>query len=211
MLLIGAKKKETFRHYTLNDSSRLQTGYNSSMPPFYTRNGDQGKTGVLGEERLDKFHPVVETLGSLDEASAALGFARSLSSLEGTRSLLVTVQRDLYSLMSEVAAAPGNASGFRVINQDRLHWLESRVDAISTRLQSPGEFILPGDTTAGAALDLARTSVRRAERRLAELTSMGNVENPLLLPYLNRLSSLCFVLELEENQNAGRLTTLAKE
>ncbi len=181
------------------------------MPPFYTRTGDEGKTGLLGDERLDKFHPLIETLGSFDEASAALGLARSLSSLEETRNLLKDVQRDLYALMAEVAAAPENASRFRILNQERVQWLESQVDAVSALVQIPKEFILPGDTTAGAALALARTSVRRAERRLAELSARGGLENPALLPYLNRLSSLCFVLELEENQQAGLHTTLAKE
>lgn len=181
------------------------------MSPFYTRTGDEGKTGLLGDERLDKFHPIIETLGAFDEASAALGLARSLSSLDGTRSLLVIVQRDLYALMAELAAAPENTSRFHTIDQERIQWLEGHVDAISARVRDPKEFILPGDTTAGAALALARTSVRRAERRLAELSARGLVDNPLLLPYLNRLSSLCFVLELEEYQQAGQHTALAKE
>ena len=75
----------------------------------------------------------------------------------------------------------------------------------------PKEFILPGDTPSGAALSLARAVVRRAERRVIELFTLEEPINPELLRYMNRLSSLCFVLELLENQMAGRSTSLAKE
>ena len=75
----------------------------------------------------------------------------------------------------------------------------------------PEEFILPGDSLSGSAMSLARTIVRRAERRVAELLDIGEIKNPILLQYLNRLSSLCFALELLENQSAGQETTLAKK
>jgi cob(I)alamin adenosyltransferase len=180
------------------------------MSPFYTRTGDDGNTGLLGEGRLPKHHPRIETIGTLDEASAALGLARALINSEQTKSLLADIQRDLYALMTEVAATPENASRFRTLSLSRIEWLESQTDLITARVPVPKNFILPGDTPGGAALSLARTVVRRAERRLAELADKGEVENPALLPYLNRLSSLCFALELEENHRAGKETTLAK-
>jgi cob(I)alamin adenosyltransferase len=89
--------------------------------------------------------------------------------------------------------------------------LESNVDEITTLAPVPAEFILPGDSIPGAALSLARTIVRRAERRVAELLDTGEIENRVLLLYLNRLSSLCFALEVFENSQAGKTTTLAKE
>lgn len=181
------------------------------MPAFYTRAGDDGTTGLLGEGRLPKHHPRMETLGALDEASAALGLARSLTTLEGTKAILVSVQRDLYALMAEVAAAPENAPRFRTLSLGRVQWLESQADAIAARVPSLSDFILPGDTPPGAALSLARTVVRRAERRLAELADKGEVGNNAMLPYLNRLSSLCFLLELEENRSAGKETSIAKQ
>ena len=180
------------------------------MPPLYTGRGDDGTTGLLGEGRLPKYHPRMETLGALDEASAALGLARALARDPGTAAALVEIQRDLYALMAEVAAAPGNEGRFQVLDASRVEWLESQADALEKRTGVPGEFILPGDSVSGAALALARTIVRRAERRLAELLDQGELSNRVLLQYLNRLSSLCFGLELLENQAAGGQTKLAK-
>jgi cob(I)alamin adenosyltransferase len=183
----------------------------AGMPPFYTRKGDDGTTGMLGEGRLPKYHPRMEALGALDEASASLGLARAGCRAPQTAPILVRIQRDLYGLMAEVAAAPGNADRFRTIQAEHVTWLETQTDALEASVEVPKEFILPGDTPAGAALSLARAVVRRAERRLAELHDQGEVANPELLRYLNRLSSLCFVLELAENQAAGQATSLAKE
>jgi len=189
----------------------VQGEYNSSMSPLFTRTGDDGTTGLLGEGRLSKSHPRMEALGTLDEASAALGLARSLCQAEQTGLILMEAQRDLYALMAEVAAAPENAARFRTLDSARVNWLESQAEAISALVPMPGEFILPGDTPGAAALSLARTIVRRAERRLAGLLEAGEIENHILLQYLNRLSSLCFALELLENQAAGIRTTLVKQ
>jgi cob(I)alamin adenosyltransferase len=180
------------------------------MSPLFTRTGDDGTTGLLGEGRLPKYHPRMETLGALDEASAALGLARSLCQAPQTAPILVEIQRDLYKLMAEVAATPENAPRFRTLEPTRLQWLEEQAETISKLAPIPDEFILPGDTPGGAALSLARTVVRRAERRVAELLDRKDADNPLLLHYLNRLSSLCFALELLENQAAGKETRRAR-
>ncbi len=181
------------------------------MSRFYTRTGDDGFTGMLGEGRVPKYHPRTETVGSVDEANAALGVARAFCQSDGTAALLLEIQRDLYHLMAEIAATPENASRFRVIDAGRVAWLEKQVDTISQNVEMPNEFILPGDSTAGAMLALSRTIVRRAERRVSELVHSGDIENIQILRYLNRLSSLCFVLELIENQTAGKSKpTLAK-
>lgn len=181
------------------------------MTSFYTRTGDDGTTGLLGEGRVSKSHPRIEALGAVDEATAALGLARSAHRAPQTAPLIVEIQRDLYKLMGELAATPENAERFHGIDASRIAWLEQQTDAVSVQTGIPGEFILPGDTPAGAALALARTIVRRAERRVVELLGLGEIPNPELVRYLNRLSSLCFVLELLENQAAGQETTLAKD
>jgi cob(I)alamin adenosyltransferase len=181
------------------------------MSSIYTRAGDDGTTGVLGGIRLPKYHARMETLGVLDEASAALGLARAQITDPQTGNLLIDAQRDLYTIMAEVAATPENAQQFQNMGLQRVEWLESQVDAIVALAPIPAEFILPGDSTAGAALDLARTVVRRAERRVAELLDKGEIKNKVMLQYLNRLSSLCFALEVFENAQAGKPTSLAKE
>jgi cob(I)alamin adenosyltransferase len=181
------------------------------MSPIHTYSGDDGTTGVLGKGRLPKYHARLETLGTLDEASAALGLARAQCRAPQTCSLLKEAQRDLYIIMAEAAATPENSARFRKLEPERVEWLEARVDEISALNAAPGEFILPGDSLAGAALDVARTIVRKAERRVAEAIERGEIENRLVLQYLNRLSSLCFALELFENEQAGKPTTLAKE
>lgn len=178
---------------------------------FYTRNGDDGTTGLLGEGRVPKTHPRMEALGALDESTAALGWARAQARDARTRGLLLEVQRDLYKLMAEAAATPENAEKFRAIDAARVAWLEAQIDALASAVTAPREFIIPGDTPAGAALSLARAVVRRAERRVTALLEAKEIANLELARYLNRLSSLCFVLELVENAAAGKETTLAKD
>jgi cob(I)alamin adenosyltransferase len=170
---------------------------------FYTRGGDDGFTGLLGEGRVPKDDLRMEALGTVDEAGAAFGIARANARLEQTAALLLKIQRDLYGLMAELAATLETADRFRLIDASSVAWLEEQTDAVGAGVVIPGEFIVPGDTVNGAYLDLARTIVRRAERRVASLLHRGDVTNPELLRYLNRLSSLCFVLELAENQAAG--------
>ncbi len=182
------------------------------LQKFYTRRGDDGTTGVLGEGRLPKYHPVIEAVGAIDEATAALGLARASALGAGSVDILKQIQRDLYNLMSEVVATPDNAPRFRKINSERIAWLEAQTDRLSQGVTLPADFILPGDSASGAACALARTVVRRAERWVTRLAAEYGLENQALLGYLNRLSSLLFVLELWENQAAGNIEhSLARE
>ena len=178
---------------------------------FYTRTGDDGTTGLLGEGRVPKTHPRIEALGALDEASATLGLARGQAHDPRTAPILLEAQRDLYKLMAEVAATAETAEQFHFIDAARVTWIESQIEQLSATVTMPREFILPGDSLAGAALSMARAIIRRAERRVVELLAGKEISNPDLVPYLNRLSSLCFVLELVENAAAGHDTTLAKQ
>jgi len=177
---------------------------------FYTSKGDDGTTNLLGEGRVAKYHARIEAVGTLDESTAALGLARAQCLDPRSAPILLETQRDLYKLMAEVAATPENAEKFRFIDEGRVAWLEQRTDELSRIVEMPKEFILSGDSLAGAALSLARAIIRRAERRVVELFDLNELANPDLQRYLNRLSSLCFVLELLENKAAGHKTTLAK-
>ena len=183
----------------------------TGMDKFYSRTGDDGFTGLLGEGRIPKYHPRAETIGALDEATSALGVARAACQDQKSSLVIVEVQRDLYHIMAEIAATPENADNFRHITGARVAWLEEQIDSITTIIELPREFILPGDSTAGASLALARAIVRRSERWVARLLHDREIENSELLRYINRLSSLCFVLELLENHVAGKgKPTLAK-
>lgn len=173
------------------------------MPGFYTRRGDDGTMGLLGEGRIPKHAPRAEAIGALDEAAAALGLARSVCEADGTRSLLEAAQRRLYQVMAEVAAPGENAARFRAIGPAEVAWIEAEIDRLAQAVETPDGFILGGDTLAGGTIDLARTVVRRAERRLSRLLADGELENASLLAFLNRLSSLCFVLILLENRRGG--------
>jgi cob(I)alamin adenosyltransferase len=182
------------------------------MSNYFTGSGDDGYTGLLGEGRVPKHHPRPEAVGSVDEASAALGLARAHATADSTKQALIQVQRDLYHLMAEVAAPPENAERFRKLDAQRVNWLEEEINQAAEGLSPPDEFVLAGDSTAGAALHLARTIVRRAERALARLSHDGQLDSPEPLRYLNRLSSLCFVLALKEDQRAGVASpSLAKD
>lgn len=181
------------------------------MTKFYTQTGDDGYTGLLGKERVTKYDLRIETIGTLDEATAALGFARSLSQSPLTVPIILAVQHDLYHIMAEIAATQENVEKFRYIGSSNVNWLEEQADQLTSRVNLPNEFILPGDSTGGGALALARTIVRRAERHVAQLIHTNQIENHELLRYLNRLSSLCYILEMIENQAAGNQNpTLAK-
>lgn len=173
------------------------------MAKFFTGAGDDGYTGLLGDQRVPKHSARPEAYGSVDEASAALGVARSMTGSEDIAQVVAEVQRDLYKLMAELAAIPEQAERFRQVDHTRVAWLEAQVERFGELVDLPREFVIGGDSRAGGFFDLARTLVRRAERSVAALMHAGQLENDELVRYLNRLSSLCFVLELYENQLAG--------
>jgi len=179
---------------------------------LYTCGGDDGYTGLLGEGRVAKYADQPEAYGTVDEANSAMGIARASAKSERTKSLILTAQRDLYKMMAELAATQQAAAQFRSIDAARVTWLEQQTDAVTAEITLPKEFVVPGDTLSGAYLDLARTAVRRAERVVVRVWHEGIVENSELARYLNRLSSLLFVLMLYENALAGvGHATLAKK
>lgn len=181
------------------------------MNKFYTSAGDDGYTGLLGEGRVPKYHLRIEAVGTIDEVTAALGLARSSCRMDKSKRILVEVQKDLYHMMAEVSATVENAQKFRMIDNVRVQWIELMADEIGKDIKLPEGFILPGDSPSGAALALSRTIVRRAERKIAHMLHEDQLRNAEILRYLNRLSSLCFLLELYENKAWGvELAALAE-
>lgn len=160
-----------------------------------TKSGDSGMTSVLGPERLPKEDPRIEALGAVDEATSALGLARAWCDDPQQYDLLVHIQRQLYTLMAELATTtPYRESVGMNITAEDVVWLEHVQDGLLIRVEIPPRFILPGDTRAGATLDFARATVRRAERKVSRLLRTGRITNADALRYLNRLSDLLFVL-----------------
>ncbi|MGD8864614.1 MAG: cob(I)yrinic acid a,c-diamide adenosyltransferase [Anaerolineales bacterium] len=181
------------------------------MPTYYSGQGDDGYTSLLGSGKVPKYDLRPDTYGALDEASAALGLSRSFAQSQITVELIVTVQRDLYRIMAEVAALPEDAARLERFGKERLEWIEGEIQVIGDQIEMPSGFVVPGDSRSGAAVDLARTTVRRAERLVARMVHEGLLDNPVILPYINRVSSLCFILALWENLQSGvESPTLAK-
>ena len=167
---------------------------------IYTRRGDDGTTGLLFGGRVRKDDATIEACGAVDEAQAAIGVARAQcqrgSELDG---LLVRIERDLYVLMAELATAPANRAklvgGKTAVTAEMVASLEPVIDAVGARFEPPTEFVLPGQSVVAAALDVARTAVRRAERRALAAAAVGSEpDGSFVVPYLNRLSDLLWTL-----------------
>jgi cob(I)alamin adenosyltransferase len=180
------------------------------MAEFFTRKGDDGTTGFLGEGRLDKDDIRMETLGTLDECSAQCGVIRAKIRSASEREMIAQIQRDLYHIMAETAADKLNAAKFRVIDDSHVKWLEGQIERMANQVKMPSGFILPGENELSAQVSVTRTIVRRAERRMATMRKQELLENPALIMYLNRLSSLMFVLEIFTVQKQGEAVIPAK-
>ena len=168
---------------------------------FYTGGGDDGSTRLLGPERVPKYDLRPEAYGTVDEAQAVLGLARAAGCAPRTAAILLEIQRKLHPMMAELASAGSTHRAFAdSITAAHVGRLESHIGAYEDLVEMPKEFVVPGDSSPGAALHLGRTVVRRAERQAVRLAHEGLLENAQLLRYLNRLSSLLFVLALYEDQ-----------
>jgi cob(I)alamin adenosyltransferase len=172
--------------------------------------GDDGTTGLLGGGRAAKDDVRIEAYGTVDEASSALGLARALTAEERVREITEGLQRDLYRLGAELATNPGATARFATMTDADAAALDGLLAQLEAEVPMPDGFILPGATPASGALDLARTVVRRAERRCVTLARAGGLDNPAVIRYLNRLSLLLFVLGRFEEERAGRRAKAAR-
>jgi cob(I)alamin adenosyltransferase len=164
-----------------------------------TKTGDQGETSLMYGRRVPKDDPRVDAYGCVDELNAALGLSRALSQNHFVCDQILAVQKDLIVVMGELATLPEDrqrylAEGFQLTSKS----LVERVTATIVELERdpslyPKDWVIPGGTSLSAALDLARTTCRHAERRVTALLAEKDF-NPEILRYLNRLSDLCWVL-----------------
>jgi cob(I)alamin adenosyltransferase len=165
-----------------------------------TKTGDKGETSLMYGRRLSKADPRVDAYGCVDELSAALGLARSVASDKFISDQISAVQKDLVVIMGELATAPVDRErylkdGFHLTTSE----LVDRITAVIFDLEKdqslyPKDWVIPGGTPVSAALDFARTTCRRAERRIATFSAGEDEFNPEILRYLNRLSDFCWIL-----------------
>jgi cob(I)alamin adenosyltransferase len=178
---------------------------------IYTKTGDTGETSLLGGVRVSKADPRVDAYGAVDEANAAIGVARAAGVPSDIDSALDWIQRDLFALGANLADARSSAragapnahskpDSKMMLSEADIARLEAWIDEGEQSLPALRRFILPGGTPGGAALHLARTITRRAERRMVAL---GTAE-PIQIIYINRLSDLLFVIARVVNHRAGK-------
>ena len=171
---------------------------------IYTKTGDTGETSLFDNTRVSKADARVDAYGEVDELNACLGVARAGGVDDEIGALIESLQKDLFALGARLAD-PSARIAARVekvvIGSDAVERLELTIDRLEATLSPLRRFILPGGSPAGAALHLARTICRRAERRVIGLGS--NAVDPILLVYMNRLSDLLFVMARVVNRRAG--------
>jgi cob(I)alamin adenosyltransferase len=185
-----------------------------------TRRGDDGTTGLLyGGERIRKDDPRAEAYGTIDEAVAALGLARAQLGVKdriGTLNvgfgelpaILLRLQRELFVCAAELATRPDawdrQHDGVSRVSAEMVDGLEMMLREAEGHVAMPTEFVVPGETPTSAAIELGRTVVRRAERRAVTLGGEGLLPGPFLLPYLNRLADLLWILARAAEQAESR-------
>lgn len=181
---------------------------------IYTKTGDDGTTGLLYGGRVAKDDLRTTVYGTLDEAVAALGLARAGDLMERVETIVVRIQRDMFVAGAQLATADSNQhklkAGISRITPEMTSVAEADIDALLEEHPLPDEFILPGETSASAALDLARAIVRRAERGAVELSRSTNVD-PEVLRFINRTSDLLYVLARYEEAARGLRAAPSRE
>lgn len=167
-------------------------------PPIYTKTGDDGSTGTLFGGRLSKGDPLVEAYGTVDEAVAALGLARAATCDEALSKVMFDLQRALFVAGADLATNPRSrdrqVDGITRVDSGMVARLEAEIDRLVREEPLRPAFVVPGATLDSAALDLARTILRRAERRLVAAIDSGAPASPVVLAFLNRASDLLYVM-----------------
>ncbi len=167
---------------------------------LFNKKGDEGETSLLFGGRVSKSDPRTETYGILDEAVSALGLGRALAEKERVKEIVLELQKELFVVGAELATQDENLERLTDrIDEAKVDKLQGLIEELEGQIELPKAFIIPGADPASAALDLARTTIRRGERRAVGLREQGILKNSEILRYLNRLADLVFVLaRLEE-------------
>jgi len=174
-----------------------------------TKHGDKGDTGLIGGARVSKADVRVEAYGTVDELGAAMGFARSICEDAEVRELTKSIQRELFTVAGAIASPAGGAeSPTTYVTPEMVEALTAHVTRVEATEGILSDWSLPGDHAAAAAYDVARTVCRRAERAVVRLGETGAELNPHVVPYLNRLSDLLWLMGRLLELRAGLDTRL---
>ena len=169
---------------------------------IYTRTGDQGETGLFGNERVSKAEPRVDAYGDVDELNSVLGVVRTLPFGDDNDALLARIQSQLFDLGAELANRKGKELGIPLVSEPDITAMERAIDRAEEEVPPLKTFVLPGGSPLAAHLHVARCVCRRAERRVVALASAEPVR-PETIRYLNRLSDLLFTLARLANARTG--------
>jgi cob(I)alamin adenosyltransferase len=188
-----------------HDRCRMTTG-SPELMSISTRTGDHGATSMMYNRRVSKCHPRVEAMGCVDELNAALGLARAAVPSETLRAELLAVQKQLVVIMGELATAVEDlpryvTDGFTLTTPELTAALDALVAEMERQHIEFKGWAMPGDTPGSAALDLARTICRRAERRVCELHDNKQLRNQEIIVYLNRLSDVLWLMARKVEAN----------
>ena len=173
------------------------------MGSIATTRGDGGQTSLAGGVRVSKSSLRVEAYGNVDELNSALGFARSICEDAAIRELTLKVQRELFQVGSALATPPESSKPQVPVMQEMVDGLTQEVHRIEALEGILSDWSLPGENTPAAAFDVARTVCRRAERGVVRLLEAGEQAAPAVLPYLNRLSDLLWLIGRQIERDAG--------
>ena len=170
------------------------------MVKIYTKKGDDGTTSLWYGGRVPKHHGRTDAYGSLDEACSQLGVARALCGAddEGLAADILRLQDDLFVAGAELATAPEAAErledGISRTTEGMVAWMEERIDRYMSQVELPPKFVIPGGNQLSAHLDVARTVIRRAERRISELAEEGELAGETVIHLVNRASDLAYAM-----------------
>ncbi|HEX2241286.1 MAG TPA: cob(I)yrinic acid a,c-diamide adenosyltransferase [Actinomycetota bacterium] len=174
---------------------------------IYTKKGDDGSTGLLYGGRVSKDDARADVYGTIDEVVSALGLARAAGLVDQVVAIVIRLQREMFVVGAQLATSAENQhklqDGVSRVTGDMTAEVESDIDRLIEHHPLPEEFILPGETLSSAGLDLARSTVRRAERKAVTLQRQGVLDDAEVLRYLNRVSDLLFVLARFEEAERG--------
>ena len=175
---------------------------------IYTKKGDEGTTGLLYGGRVPKDDVRTDVYGTLDEVVSALGLARAGGLVPRVEEIVIRLQREMFVVGAQLATSEANQAklqeGVSRVTPEMTTTAEGDIDSLLEQHPLPQEFILPGETMGSAGLDVARSTIRRAERLAVTMERSGLVTDPEILRYLNRISDLLFVLARFEEAERGR-------